>query len=917
MISKIKKRDGRIVTFEREKIEQAILKAAHASNQNVEYSLITAVTDSVIATLETSYTESIPAVEQIQDIVERQISDHGLFEVAKAYILYRYERQKKREDEQLTKIEEQKLHIIKRNKKVVPFMKEEVASYLRQISEKKITSDDQEGILAEVEAGIFDNITSREITKVLIMACNARIEKDPVFSYYSARILLNELYKDIIKIDEFDKDFAKIYRFSFRAQIQKGIDAERLSPDLLGFDIAQISEAIEPKRDLKFNYMGIETLYERYFARDYEQHVLELPQHFFMRVAMGLAMSEKKKDRSASAIKFYQKISKHEYMPSTPTLFHAGTMHPQMSSCYINTVEDDLANIFKCIGDNAQLSKWSGGIGTDWSNIRGTGALVKSANINSQGVIPFLKIADATTASINRSGKRRGAACVYLEAWHYDFEDFIELRKNTGDERRRTHDTDIAAWIPDLFIKRVMANQTWTLFSPDETPDLHHMYGKDFEKAYKAYEQKAEKGEITLFKHVSASVLWRKMLTLLFESGHPWITFKDPCNIRSPQDHVGVVHSSNLCTEITLNTSNKETAVCNLGSINIPEHIKSDGTLNKTLLKESVQIAIRMLDNVIDKNFYPTKEAEYANKRNRPVGLGVMGLQDALFKMGLNFDSDEAVIFSDELMEFVSYYAILTSSELAKEKGRYTTFSGSKWDRGIFPLDSLSLLEKERGEKIPVDRKKRLDWAKVKAHVKKYGMRNSNCMAIAPTATISTIVGSYPTCEPIYENLYVKSNQTGEFTVINEYLVKDLKKIGLWSDEIVRKIKYFDGSIQRIEEIPASLREKYKETFEIDPLWTIKHAAYRGKWIDQSQSTNIFTASQSGKAVSEVYIYAWKMGLKTTYYLRTLGASHIEKSTLDINVKYDKPSEDEVINTPEETDIPQCKIDDPTCESCQ
>jgi ribonucleoside-diphosphate reductase alpha chain len=590
----------------------------------------------------------------------------------------------------------------------------------------------------------------------------------------------------------------------------------------------------------------------------------------------------------------------------------------------LTTVEDELSHIMKAIADNAQLSKWSGGLGNDWTNIRATGAQIKSTNVGSQGVVPFLKIVDATTAAINRSGKRRGATCVYLETWHYDIEDFLELRKNTGDERRRTHDTNTANWIPDLFMKRVLANEEWTLFSPDETPDLHHSYGSDFERRYEAYEAQTETGEIKLFRKVKAIDLWRKMITMLFETGHPWITFKDPCNVRSPQDHVGVVHSSNLCTEITLNTSSDETAVCNLGSVNISQHIRS-GALDEAMLEDTVTKAIRMLDNVIDLNFYPTQESKNANMRHRPIGLGIMGLQDALYKLDINFDGPEAMEFTDSAQEKISYHAIMTSSHLAKEKGAYPTYKGSKWERGILPIDSVRLLEEERGMSTGLNMAERCDWAAARAHIATFGMRNSNCMAIAPTATIANIAGCFPSVEPIYKNIYVKSNFSGEFTIINSYLVGELKELGLWTEDMSEKLKYYDGSLQNIREIPERLKAKYKEVFEIDPKILIDQAAHRGKWIDQSQSINIFTTSTSGRFISDIYQHAWRKGLKTTYYLRTLAASAIEKSTLDANKKYDSvPEAAETVtanavadNLPATAVVNACLLDDPTCEACQ
>ena len=650
---------------------------------------------------------------------------------------------------------------------------------------------------------------------------------------------------------------------------------------------------------------------------------------------MGLAFNENNKE--ARAIEFYNVLSKMQFVSSTPTLFHSGTPHPQLSSCYLTTVSDDLSHIFKCIGDNAQLSKWSGGLGNDWSNIRGTGSHIKSTNVESQGVVPFLKIANDVTVAINRSGKRRGATCAYLETWHLDIEDFLDLRRNTGDDRRRTHDMNTSNWIPDLFMKRVETDDDWTLFSPEEVGDLHDSFGKKFEDLYTNYERMTNTGEIKKFKKIPAKELWRKMLTRLFETGHPWITFKDPCNVRSPQDHVGVVHSSNLCTEITLNTSAEETAVCNLGSVNLSKHVTEDGKLDRGLLEETINIAMRMLDNVVDLNFYPTIEAKNSNMKHRPIGLGIMGLQDALFKLDLPFDSQKALNFSDQLMEQISYHAISASSDLAKERGAYESFKGSKWDRGIFPLDSLSLLEEERGQNIDVNKITSLDWEGLKSKVKENGMRNSNTMAIAPTATISNIAGCYPCIEPIYKNIYVKANMSGEFTVVNNYLINDLKALNLWSKDMLDKIKYFDGNLDHIEELPEDIKNKYKEAFSIDPVVLLKHTSVRGKWIDQSQSHNVFMQGVSGKKLSEIYTAAWKFGLKTTYYLRTLAASQIEKSTLDANKfgytqkrEYKKVEEgaaveeqQSAINEATNSEAPgsevasACSIMDPDCEACQ
>ena len=887
-IEQIKKRNGAIVAFDRAKIERAIGKANAATGGAMSSEVISVITDQVVATTEAAFPESTPGVEDIQDVVEKKIAEHGFFAVAKSYILYREQQKQKRAEEQKELIAKMKSHEImvqKRDGSSVPFDVNEITDSVSSICGELHYDIDVDEVVRDAMRNLYTGVTTKDITLAVIMALRARIERDPAYSQVAARFLINDLYREVLSLHETDKDFTAKHRQGFSESIERGILSGRLDPRMRAFDLERLAAALDPERDKLFQYLGAQTLYDRYFMRDLEQNILETPQYFWMRVAMGLSLNEENKEEQA--IEFYNTTSQLFYVPSTPTNFHSGTTHPQMSSCYLTTVNDDLTHIFKSIGDNAQLSKWSGGLGGDWTNIRATGALIKSTNVGSQGVVPFLKIVDATTAAINRSGKRRGATCVYLETWHYDIEDFIELRKNTGDERRRTHDTDTANWIPDLFMKRVLGDQEWTLFSPEEVPDLHHTYGQDFEAKYEAYERRAAAGEIALFKKVRAQNLWRKMVTALFETGHPWMTFKDPCNVRSPQDHVGVVHSSNLCTEITLNTSAEETAVCNLGSINLPRHVV-DGQLDRKLLRKTVRLAMRMLDNVIDLNFYPTPEAANANRRHRPVGLGIMGVQDALYELGLAFDSDEAVAFSDETMEYIAYHAILSSSELAKEQGAYASYHGSKWDRGLFPIDTLSLLEEERGMSTGIPKTGRLDWTPVREHVKKYGMRNSNCMAIAPTATISNISGSLPSVEPIYKNIYTKSNFSGEFTVINRPLVDALKARNLWNREMLEKIKHYDGSIQEITEIPADVRATYKEVFEIDPVWIIRHAAFRGKWIDQSQSINLFTNTTSGRAIADMYLTAWRMGLKTTYYLRSLGASAIEKSTLDVNRSFEQ-----------------------------
>lgn len=737
---------------------------------------------------------------------------------------------------------------------------------------------DQDLIAQETIKNIFDGITPAGIADALVLGTVGLIERDPSYGYVAARLLFKKLYREVTKSSVLRSDVDHAYTRSFVRAIEYGVSNKILDSRMASFDLERLALALVPERDHLFEYMGLRTLYERYFLK-HEEARLELPQAFWMRVAMGVALQEP--DKNAKAIEFYNAMSLLRYVPSTPTLLHSGMTRAQLSSCYLTTVEDDLKHIFKCIGDNAQMSKWSGGVANDWSNIRACGSSIQSIKTESQGLVPFLKIANDTTAAINRSGKRRSASVVYLECWHLEIEDFLDLKKNTGDERRRTHDINTATWVPDLFMKRVLEDGKWTLFSPEEVPDLHHIYGRNFEQRYLMYEQKAEQGEIELCKVVDAKTLWRKMLSRLFETGHPWLTFKDPSNIRSPQDHAGVVHSSNLCTEITLNTSAEETAVCNLGSVNFARHINNEGVLDIALIGQTVKTAIRMLDNVIDINFYPTAEAETANMRHRPIGLGIMGMQDALYKMDVPFDDPRALTISEDFMEVVSYNAILASSEIAAERGTYSSYKGSKWDRNIFPQDTLDLLEQERGMPIEVSRGGKLDWSPVRDHVKKHGMRNSNCMAIAPTATISTIAGCFPCIEPIYKNIYVKSNMTGEFTVVNSYLIQDLKKLGLWDNDMLDQLKYFDGNVQMIKTIPQHLKDKYKEVFEIDPIWLVKITAARGKWIDQSQSHNVFIRSTSGKLLNDVFMAGWKAGMKTFYYLRTLGATQIEKSTLD------------------------------------
>lgn len=888
---KIKKRNGAIVNFESEKIARAVQKAFLDTLSEPHTEEAKAIAESVTQKSAGAHTASanVPSVEEVQDMVERELMTRDYFDVAKAYIIYRYEHSKIREEKKeavVKKIEERGLLITKRSGEKDIFSIDQVQKTLEaSIAERNRADINVKEIIEQVQREVYDGITTEELEKTLIMVVRAMIERDPAYDQLAAQLSLNTLYKEVFQDDTIaitSDTFESEYRETFIKSIKRGVELNLLNERMLEFDLDKLAIALKPQRDGLLKYMGVSTLTDRYFIADRSDSknkvTLEVPQIFYMRIAMGIALDEKE-NKEAWVTRFYEMLSTLRYVPSSPTLFNAGARVPQLSSCYLGTVEDDLEDIFKVYGDNAQLSKWAGGIGTDWSNIRATGSYIKKAGITSQGVIPFLKIANEVTNAINRSGRRRGATAVYLESWHYDILDFLELRKNTGDERRRTHDMNTANWIPDLLMKRIREDGEWTLFSPDDVPDLHHLYGKKFEEQYVKYEQMADEGKIKLFKRMKAADLWKKMLGMLFETGHPWITFKDPCNIRSPQDHVGVVHNSNLCTEITLNNSKDEVAVCNLGWVNMAQHV-TDGRFDHEKVKETVTVGMRILDNVIDLNFYPIPEAKTANMRHRAVGLGMGGFQDALYQLNIDFASERCIAFADESMEVISYYAILASTALAKERGTYESFKGSKWDRGILPVDTLALLEEERGEAIEVAKDAKLDWTPVQDAIKEHGMRNSNCMAIAPTASTSTIAGCIPSIEPIYKNIYVESNISGDFTVVNPYLVQELKKIGLWNEAMLNELKYRDGSIAQIAGIPEAIKDKYKEVFEIDMQWLIRAAAYRGKWIDQSQSLNIFFRGSSGKELSEIYLYAWRMGLKTTYYLRSLAATQVEKSTV-------------------------------------
>ncbi len=887
IVKKIKKRNGEIVDFHPDKVTIAVQKAFAAVLGDAHEADAKEITRVVADSIDLQYgnTAFIPSVEDIQDLVETALMVRNYFNVAKSYIIYRYEHDKVRQEQKevvAEKIQENSLLIVKRDGSTERFSEEKLTKTLARAAEGFEHVVDVASIIGRVRQEMYEGIKTKDIQDVLIMTTRSLIERDPAYSKVAARLLLQTMYRTVLGVIEYDK-FEEEYRSAFARTIHRGVEIGQFDPRMTEFDLKALGDALVLERDREFNYLGLQTLQANYLSKEHATRTLmETPQIFWMRVAMGCALAEKtQEDRNAQAIEFYEIMSAMYYMPSSPTLYHAGLKLAQLSSCFLSTVPDDLHSIFKEYSNGAQLLKYAGGLGVDWTPVRATGSLVKATGVESQGVIPFLKIANDVTISINRSGRRRGAAAVYLEYWHADIEDFIELRKNTGDERRRAHDLNTATWIPDLFMKRLAEDGQWSLFSPSDVPDLHDLYGKKFEEAYVRYEKLGEEGKLGMYRKIRAADLWKKHLTMLFESGHPWITWKDPSNVRSPQDHVGVVHSSNLCTEITLNTSAQETAVCNLGSINLGSFV-TDGKFDRELVARIIPVAMRMLDNVIDINFYPTEETKRSNMRHRPVGLGLRGLQDALYKLNLNFDSDEAVRFSDQSMECISYHTILASALLAKERGTYETYKGSKWDRGILPQDTLNLLEQERGMKIDVPRHETLNWQLVREAVRTWGMRNSNTMANAPTASTANIAGCYPTIEPIYKNLYVKSNMAGDFMVVNEYLVEDLKKLNLWNADMLEKLKYYDGSIQDITEIPEVLRAKYKEAFEIDSAWLIKAAAYRGRWIDQSQSLNIFYGGTSGKVLSDIYRYAWSLGLKTTYYLRTLGASRIEKSTVNL-----------------------------------
>ena len=921
------KRNGTVVPFEDSNISVAITKAflavegGTAAASSRIHETVAKLTEQVIATFE----RRMPSggtlhIEDIQDQVELALMRAGEHKIARDYVIYREGRAQERRAKETLSPEAQAaangINVIQADGTLKPLDIERIRTIVAEAC-ADLEDVSEAVIIDEALRNLYDGVSVDEVSTSLVITARTLIEQDPNYSYVAARLLLDNLRAEALSFlsladSATQSDMTNQYSEALTAYIHQGVKLELLSSELLDFDLERLGQALLPERDLQFGYLGLQTLYDRYFIHSNDIRI-ELPQVFFMRVAMGLSLRED--DRNARAIEFYELLSSFDYMSSTPTLFNAGTLRSQLSSCYLTTVPDDLFGIYGAIQDNAMLSKFAGGLGNDWTPVRALGAYIKGTNGKSQGIVPFLKVVNDTAVAVNQGGKRKGAVCAYLETWHLDIEEFVELRKNTGDDRRRTHDMNTANWVPDLFMKRVFEDGDWTLFSPNDVPDLHDLYGAAFEARYNEYEARAARGELKPSKTLKAQGLWRKMLGMIFETGHPWVTFKDPCNLRSPQQHAGVVHSSNLCTEITLNTSADEIAVCNLGSVNLPQHIEN-GVLNQDKLRKTVRTAIRMLDNVIDINYYSVPQAEKSNLRHRPIGLGVMGFQDALYKIDVPYASDDAVAFADQSMEAISYYAIESSSELAVERGSYSSYEGSLWSQGIFPLDSLDILIEQRGaDYIDVNKEHTMDWAALKAKVASQGMRNSNCMAIAPTATIANITGVSQSIEPTYQNLYVKSNLSGEFTVVNPYLVRDLKARGLWDKVMVNDLKYYDGSVQSIDRMPEDLKAKYSNAFEVEPRWLVDSASRRQKWIDQAQSLNLYINNASGKKLDVTYRMAWYKGLKTTYYLRSLAATGTEKSTVESGTLNAVSSG---VTTAQPAPVPQaCSLDDPDCEACQ
>ncbi len=925
---KIIRRNGAVVGFEPGKISVAMTKAfiAVSGGQGAASArvreIVAGLTEHVVGAL----VRRQPGggtfhIEDVQDQVELALMRSGEHEVARAYVLYREKRSSERAQESAQKkgaASGAKINVVDDGVRR-PLDTNALTELITTSCEGLGNAVDPKVILQETLKNLYDGVPAEEVRKSSILSARALIEKDPAYSYVTARLLLNNIRREVLGEEVTHAEMKKRYAEYFPQFVKRAIHAELLDPRLGTFDLKKLGKALDASRDHQFGYLGLQILYDRYFLHVEEERI-ELPQVFFMRVAMGLSLNEI--DRESRAIEFYNVLSSFDLMSSTPTLFNAGTLRSQLSSCYLTTVSDELDGIYEAIKENAMLQKYAGGLGNDWTPVRALGSHIKGTNGKSQGVVPFLKVVNDTAVAVNQGGKRKGAVCAYLETWHLDIEEFLELRKNTGDDRRRTHDMNTANWIPDLFMRRVMENRDWTLFSSSDVPDLHDKFGKAFETAYAGYEEKAARGDLKLFKTVRAIDLWRKMLSMLFETGHPWITFKDPCNIRSPQQHVGVVHSSNLCTEITLNTSEEEIAVCNLASVNLVAHLKKtqDGIqLDHDKLRKTISTGMRMLDNVIDLNYYAVEKARRSNMRHRPVGLGAMGFQDCLHALRIPYASQEAVEFADRSMEAVAYQAYWASTELAEERGRYASFKGSLWDRNLLPQDTLALLREERGGYVELDDSSSLDWNLLRERIKKHGMRNSNSVSIAPTATISNIIGVSACIEPTYQNLYVKSNLSGEFTVVNEYLVRDLKRLGLWDEVLVADLKYFDGNLARIDRIPVELRKLYATAFEVEPSWLVECAARRQKWIDQSQSLNIYISNASGKKLDDTYKLAWLRGLKTTYYLRALGATHAEKSTVTSGQLNSVPSDGGAAQrSAADAESPKfCAIDNPECEACQ
>ena len=920
------RRNGKVTAFDADKIAVAVTKAflavegGNAAASGRVHEMVANLTKQVTENLTRRNPDGgLVHIEDIQDQVELALMRAGEHKVARDYVLYREARAQEREQAQTTTEEEQEEHIVNitmADGSEQPLNIKRLRTLVNEACDGLAETDSQT-ILDATCRNLYDGVKEEDVSQTLVMTARTLIEKEPNYSQATARLLLDILRREALgflnistQVDT-QSEMGQAYGDYFRSYIKRACELELLDSRLGQYDMDRLCAAIKPERDLNFTYLGLQTLYDRYFIHDEHGTRFELPQAFFMRVSMGLAINEV--DREEKAIEFYNLLSSFDFMSSTPTLFNSGTLRPQLSSCYLTTVPDNLEGIYSSIKDNALLSKFAGGLGNDWTPVRGLGSHIKGTNGKSQGVVPFLKVANDTAVAVNQGGKRKGAVCAYLETWHIDIEEFLDLRKNTGDDRRRTHDMNTANWIPDLFMKRVAEDGDWTLFSPDETPDLHDLTGKAFEAAYAGYEEKAERGDMSIHKKIKAVDLWRKMLGMLFETGHPWIAFKDPCNIRYTNQHQGKVHSSNLCTEITLHTNENEIAVCNLGSVNLVNHVNENG-LDMEKLEKTISTAMRMLDNVIEYNYYSVPQARNSNLRHRPVGLGLMGFQDALYKQRIPYMGEAAVEFADRSMEAVSYYAIKASSDLAEERGIYPSFEGSLWSQGILPIDSLLNLIEERGDYIQVENSRTLDWDGLRERVKSVGMRNSNTMAIAPTATISNICGVSQSIEPTYQNLYVKSNLSGEFTVVNPYLVHDLKKLDLWDDVMVNDLKYYDGSVQSIDRIPEDLKSLYATAFEVDPRWLVEAGSRRQKWIDQAQSLNLYMAEPSGKKLDNLYKLAWVRGLKTTYYLRSMGATGAEKTSVtqegDTNIN--------LITSGGASAAPKaCSILDPDCEACQ